>query len=115
MKQRLAVGKHRAIEALLSFCKGKRHIALVTGGTAYGLCGAKNFLEDFLAAHSEIKVTHLVVPGANPKIEGIEALLGQIAGELNGFIAVGGGTVIDTAKLLNLSVVSQKGGANCCP
>ena len=108
MEQRLTIGKEAAQDAIKTFCVGKQHIVLVTDGAAYGLCGAEKFFNDFFAAHPVSRVTHLVVPSANPKIETVEGLLAQISGNVDGFIAVGGGTTIDTIKLLNLAIVSQK-------
>ena len=106
MEQKLTIGKGGAQEALAGFCEGKNEIALVTDGAAYGLCGAEKFFDEFFAARPSVTITHLVVPNANPKVETVQALLNEIKDSVDGFVAVGGGTTIDTAKLLNLAVVS---------
>ena len=107
MEQKLTIGKEAAQAALVAFCESKSHVVLVTDGAAYGLCGAEKFFSDFFAERPVAHLTHLVVPSANPKVETVQSLLSAVDGSADAFIAAGGGTTIDTTKLLNLAVVSK--------
>ena len=93
---------------LAAFLAGKHNIALITDGAAYSLCGAEKFFTDFLSDYPTLSITHLIVPSANPKVETVQPLLDSLPANIEAFIAVGGGTTIDTPKLLNLAVSTKK-------
>lgn len=101
MEQILHYGKDGATEFVNEFIRGKS-VVLVTDGPAYALSGAAAFFDPLLA-----DANRLVVKTPNPKVEEVQALLDEL-GEFkpSAFIAVGGGTSIDTTKLLNLAVAT---------
>lgn len=76
-----------------------RKILLITGNQMYEASGAKGFMLPLLE-HRE--VLHLACIQANPRAEDVDVLLQQIEHKTSyqAIIAIGGGSVIDTAKLL---------------
>ena len=75
----------------------KRDIVLVTGRASYARCGAEAFLAPFLEGKT---VTHLTPAGENPRAEDVKEKRSALPANIDAYIAVGGGTAIDTAKLL---------------
>lgn len=101
-EQILHVGKDGAAEFVTEFIRGKS-VVLVTDGPAYSLSGAAAFFDPLLA-----EAKRLVVKTPNPKVEEVQALLDELGGfNPTAFIAVGGGTAIDTTKLLNFAITEN--------
>ena len=75
------------------------NVLLVTGNSMYRASGAEQALEPILR---EREVTHLTCFHTNPRVEDVTHLLDQIDNKesYQAIIAVGGGSVIDAAKLL---------------
>ena len=75
------------------------NVLLVTGNSMYRASGAEQALEPIL---HEREVTHLTCLHTNPRDEDVRQLLNGIDNKesYQAIIAVGGGSVIDTAKLL---------------
>lgn len=82
---------------LAHWLEAKNDIVLVTGRNSYAACGAEEFFAPFLESK---RVTHLTTVGENARAEDVEEKRRMLSGKIDAFIAVGGGTVIDTAKLL---------------
>ena len=93
----MVFGKESASEFLQTWLKGKSDIVLVTGRASYSACGAAEFFKPLLAGKS---VVHLMTVGENARAEDVEAKRSELPEKVDAYIAVGGGTVIDTTKLL---------------
>lgn len=93
----MAYGKEASTRFLNEWCANKHQVVLITGTHAFQRCGAAEWIMPLL---QNLSVTHLVVEGANPQADRVEVLSKQLPKKIDGFIAIGGGTVIDSAKLL---------------
>lgn len=79
---------------------GAKNIFLVTGKKSYTTSGAQQWVGDHLAGKANI--THLQDFETSPKIDGIQrgiALMEEHPPDV--VIAIGGGSVLDTAKIVN--------------
>ena len=93
----MVFGKDSASKFLQIWLKGKSDIVLVTGRASYSACGAAEFFAPFLAGKS---IAHFTTVGENARAEDVEAKRSGLPEKVDAYIAVGGGTVIDTTKLL---------------
>lgn len=93
----MTFGKDASARCLVPRLEGKRSIVLVTGRTSYAVCGAEAFLSPFLAQKN---IVHLTTVGENARAEDVAEKKSQLPEHVDAYIAVGGGTVIDTTKLL---------------
>ena len=93
----MTFGKEPASRFLQLWLKGKNDIILVTGRASYTACGAETFLTPFLSGRT---VTHLRTVGENARAEDVDVKRAHLPRHVDAYIAVGGGTVIDTTKLL---------------
>ncbi|MBO6066971.1 MAG: iron-containing alcohol dehydrogenase, partial [Kiritimatiellae bacterium] len=82
---------------MTEWLRDKNNIVLVTGRASFGACGAKAYLAPFLADKT---VTHLTTVGENARAEDVDEKRKALPAKIDTYIAVGGGTVIDTTKLL---------------
>ena len=93
----MTFGKEPSSRFLQLWLKGKNDIVLVTGRASYTACGAETFLTPFLSGRS---VTHLRTVGENARAEDVDVKRALLPRHMDAYIAIGGGTVIDTSKLL---------------
>lgn len=93
----MVFGKDAAESFLSSWLTDKTNIVLVTGASSYAKSGAESWLNPFLSGK---KIVHLRTVGENARTENVEELSLEIKFTPDAYIAVGGGTAIDTAKLL---------------
>ena len=106
MNQHLHIGQDGAADFVGTFLGTFHTIALVTGRSSYAKTGAADFLAPLLAGR---EIVHLKTRSENPKADEVDSLLLALEGKkIDALIAVGGGTSIDTAKLLNLALSSGR-------
>lgn len=92
-----AFGQEDAVGFLTGWLTGRQNLVLVTGRASYAVCGAETFFTPLLAGRT---VSHFTTAGENARAEDVAAMRARMPTGVDGFVAVGGGTVIDTAKLL---------------
>lgn len=92
-------GEHSLSELMASLDAGQHQsVLLVTGRGSYNTCGAADWLAPVLDGR---EVRHVHDFETNPKKDDILRILGENAGfDFSAIIAVGGGSVMDVAKLL---------------
>lgn len=97
MDRRPIVGAESGKKFLECWLADKQSIVLVTGRASYAKCGAEVFFAPFF---ERLRVTHLTTAGENARAEDVKEKRGMLPAKVDAYIAVGGGTAIDTAKLL---------------
>lgn len=93
----MVYGEEAAATFLRQWLADKRSVVLVTGRSSYAASGAEAVLSPHLAGK---RVLHLTTVGENARAEDVEEKRKRLPSQVDAFIAVGGGTVIDTTKLL---------------
>lgn len=90
------------------------HVFFVTGGSSYARCGARETVD---AAVSQYKVTQLESLADDPLIEDVERAVELYRREVGDApciaLAVGGGRVIDTAKLVAIFAAQSEAASVC--
>lgn len=101
MEQIVYYGKDGAAEFVREFA-AVGDVVLITGESSYRLSGAELFFD---SVSPGLFARKLFVKSPNPKVGDVQALLDEMSDfHPKAFVAVGGGTAIDTAKLLNFAI-----------
>lgn len=97
-KEYVGLGSIACLREVLAEC-GSRRIFLITGKRSYSACGAQACLAKLLKGYEVHQFYEFAV---NPKIEDIDRGIDVFtAAQYDTVIAVGGGSVIDMAKMIN--------------
>jgi len=106
----MVYGEQSAAEFLRQWLADKQDIILLTGSKSYEKCGAEAFLSKYLESKRYSRMTTV---GENARKEDVDAKVAAILSNVSpgerknlAFIAVGGGTVIDTTKLVRDAINS---------
>lgn len=93
----MVFGRNQSEGFLRDWLSGRPDIVLIAGRSSFAKCGAEEFFAEFLQGKN---VTRLTTVGENARLEDVEEKRMQLPQRIDAFVAVGGGTVIDTTKLL---------------
>lgn len=100
----MVYGAEPSAAFLRQWLADKSSIVLMTGSRSYERCGAATFMSPLLSGK---QVVHFTTVGENARKEDVETKVAAICADVPAaersrlaFIAVGGGTVIDTTKLV---------------
>lgn len=106
----MVYGEQSATEFLRQWFADRQDIILMTGRKSFEKCGAGAFLSRFLESKRYCRMTTV---GENARKEDVDAKVAAIMSNVSSeerndlaFVAVGGGTVIDTTKLVRDTVNS---------
>lgn len=104
----MVYGEEAAAVFLRQWLANKSDVILMTGRASYEKCGSEAFLSPFL---SSLRYCRMTTAGENARKEDVDAKVAAILSNVTSeerrrlcFIAVGGGTVIDTTKLVRDAV-----------
>ncbi|MDQ3020498.1 MAG: phosphonoacetaldehyde reductase [Bacteroidota bacterium] len=104
-KEYFGVGCVKILSEIL-LRSGFKKIFLVTGKNSFKISGAENFLKEILSDYRVIRFDNFT---ANPKLEEIENGIEEYKkSECDIIISVGGGSVVDVAKSINILAAQEK-------
>ena len=104
MKQKAYLGESSLLKLFdLLQKQAYKHIFLVRGKKSYALCGAKKIVDDWFSA-SDCHIVEFFDFDENPKYKDIQKGLTLLqSSKAEAIIAIGGGSVLDMAKLIRFS------------